>query len=132
MSSEFKICDKVRVSENYPKDMDDGFAGCVGELWRPSDDGWDVAFDRNGWLDLTGRDHCWYIGSEWLTKVEEKPAKPPQTYKGNGKHEWQHVAMDGQTFAVRRLRVPGGWLYRDERVKAMVFVPMPEVVKHKV
>jgi hypothetical protein len=40
--------------------------------------------------------------------------------------------MDGQTFAVRRLRVPGGWLYRDERVKAMVFVPMPEVVKHKV
>jgi hypothetical protein len=140
MSSEFKIGDKVRVSENYPKDIDDGFAGCVGELWRACGDGWDVGFDHDGWRDTTGRDHCWYIESEWLTKVEEKPKKPPQTYKGNGtqtykgngKHEWQHVAMDGQTFAVRRLRVPGGWLYRDERVKAMVFVPMPEVVKHKV
>jgi hypothetical protein len=132
MSSEFEIGDKVRVSEHYPVDWDDGgVAGCVGKILRASRDGWDVGFDHGGWSDDVS-DHCWYIESEWLTKVEEKPTKPPQTYKGNGKHEWQYVAMDGQTCAVRRLRVPGGWLYRDERVKAMVFVPMPEVVKHKV
>jgi hypothetical protein len=127
MSSEFKIGDKVRVSENYPKDIDDGFAGCVGELWRACGDGWDVGFDHDGWRDTTGRDHCWYIESEWLTKVEEKPTKPPQTYKGNGKHVWEPVVD-----LTKRLRVPGGWLYTYGCEGAMCFVPMPEVVKHKV
>lgn len=65
-----------------------------------------------------------------------------QEYRGNGNHEWETVAVAELTF-VDRLRVPGGWLYRtttDNRTintsisggSAVVFVPMPEVVKHAV
>jgi hypothetical protein len=64
--------------------------------------------------------------------------KADQKYKGNGNHEWEFAALN-----TYRLRVPGGWLYRYEipgdgasRKEAPVvstqFVPMPEVVKHKV
>jgi hypothetical protein len=54
-----------------------------------------------------------------------------QTYRGNGNHEWENVTKWG---SVRRLRVPGGWIYRTGIGKAAstVYVPMPEVVKHKV
>lgn len=75
-----------------------------------------------------------------------------QTYLGNGKHFWESVIEGqelgelGDTFVtndVDRLRVPGGWLYQTRtthysedavfnRVNNLVFVPMPEVVKHKV
>lgn len=74
-----------------------------------------------------------------------------QEYRGNGNHEWETV-VEGRELIhlndtcistnVNRLRVPGGWLYRVERimndhkerscVSETVFVPMPEVVKHKV
>jgi hypothetical protein len=52
--------------------------------------------------------------------------------------------MDGADFDyTSRLRVPGGWLYRNTFATAsageitgpfvnVTFVPMPEVVKHKV
>jgi hypothetical protein len=82
--------------------------------------------------------------------------KADQKYKGNGNHEWEFAALN-----TYRLRVPGGWLYRYELpaqyamsycqpswsgvnpgpahaerqsdgMCAMQFVPMPEVVKHKV
>jgi hypothetical protein len=58
--------------------------------------------------------------------------KPSQAYKGNGKHTWEAVVDqdDDNSYPTRRLRVPGGYIYR--RASAMVFVPMPEVVKHKV
>ena len=58
-----------------------------------------------------------------------------QEYRGNGNHEWEIVieAKDAAAFdRVERLRVPGGWLYRDDRTMTTVLVPMPEVVKHKV
>lgn len=64
----------------------------------------------------------------------------PQTYRGNGNHEWEHVSIDGEgvTFT-RRLRVPGGWIYNmvlnvgnevdgNKNIANSVFVPMPEVV----
>jgi hypothetical protein len=65
-----------------------------------------------------------------------------QTYKGNGEHDWELVHSTSDTFS-DRLRVPGGWLYRVVTnthyigiaygtVVNTVFVPMPEVVKHKV
>jgi hypothetical protein len=138
MSSEFKIGDKVRVSENYPKYLDTySFADSAGELVRTTignDSYWMVSFDHGGWPDdLTDHKHCWSIESKWLTKVgwlpkvEEKPNKPPQTYKGNGKHVWEPVVD-----LTKRLRVPGGWLYTYGCEGAMCFVPMPEVVKHKV
>lgn len=46
----------------------------------------------------------------------------PQAYRGNGSHSWEHVAYD-----VRRLRVPGGWLYKPQSSGAC-FVPVPSVV----
>lgn len=57
-----------------------------------------------------------------------------QEYRGNGEHEWEpvHYALgNGKT---SRLRVPGGWLYRHTygANDVIAFVPMPEVVKHKV
>jgi hypothetical protein len=60
-----------------------------------------------------------------------------QDYKGNGAHKWEKVWANEASFTYR-LRVPGGWIYRfalkrPERYhQSMVFVPMPEVVKHKV
>jgi hypothetical protein len=54
-----------------------------------------------------------------------------QEYRGNGQHKWEGVLMEGG-HAVSRLRVPGGWLYKDMMVRSTVFVPMPAVVKHQV
>lgn len=66
-----------------------------------------------------------------------------QTYKGNGSHMWEEVAIveiDGNYDETMRLRVPGGWLYHNEaqvidpvtgetRVsRSMVFVPLPAVL----
>ena len=73
----------------------------------------------------------------------------PQDYKGNGEHDWEGVTYDesyeaGIMDCTERLRVPGGWLYRhttsvfnEDKTEfsanvTMTFVPMPEVVKHKV
>jgi hypothetical protein len=53
----------------------------------------------------------------------------PQPYKGNGQHEWEIVNSNTWPH-MRRLRVPGGWLYTNGATET--FVPMPEVVKHKV
>ncbi len=40
--------------------------------------------------------------------------------------KFETVLMDaGHRFD--RLRVPGGWIYRDTRIGAMVFVPEPEL-----
>lgn len=60
-------------------------------------------------------------------------SKPSQAYKGNGQHDWEPVLPPSTDFVqVRRLRVPGGWLYGTDDEGTMTFVPMPEVVKHKV
>lgn len=64
-----------------------------------------------------------------------------QEYRGNGKHTWEEVSkVDNADVAslTARLRVPGGWLYAVATAAQgghsfnTVFVPMPEVVKHKV
>lgn len=61
-----------------------------------------------------------------------KAKKESQAYKGNGKHSWEPVTGEGHdTYLIAyRLRVPGGYLYHADG--NVVFVPMPEVVKHKV
>jgi hypothetical protein len=61
--------------------------------------------------------------------VPTKKKRPhgAQEYKGNGNHEWEDVV--GFT---SRLRVPGGWLYRDGPSETMCFVPVPEVVGYAV
>lgn len=69
-------------------------------------------------------------------------AEKSQEYRGNGNHEWEHAQNDAPedhlSSLVNRLRVPGGWLYRvyssvgPKHEISIVFVPMPEVVKHKV
>lgn len=70
----------------------------------------------------------------------------PQDYKGNGKHKFEEVYLHmredtkpTEFDAMQRLRVPGGWLYRNIVASntngthvMTTFVPMPEVVKHKV
>jgi hypothetical protein len=60
--------------------------------------------------------------------VTPKKARPhgPQEYKGNGNHEWERVATN-----VMRLRVPGGWVYKDLGA-GIVFVPTPEVVGYAI
>lgn len=60
-----------------------------------------------------------------------EPEHKSQEYRGNGKHDWE-VVVPGEDEGVERLRVPGGWLYRDNATREVTFVPMPEVVKHKV
>lgn len=64
-----------------------------------------------------------------------------EAYRGNGKHDWEFVVEcydeddNEENGHVMRLRVPGGWLYNVTNAHAQantVFVPMPEVVKHKV
>lgn len=63
----------------------------------------------------------------------------PQTYKGNGRHDWEIVNTNSMgTTTTGRLRVPGGWLYQvvteydGVSYTDMAFVPMPAVVKHEV
>jgi hypothetical protein len=53
-----------------------------------------------------------------------------QKYLGNGAHTWEMVS--GAALGVRRLRVPGGWLYRDSYTDTTVFVPMPDVVGYEI
>lgn len=72
-----------------------------------------------------------------VVKAEPKPKKRPhgaQEYKGNGKHSWERVEGDAYV-RTERLRVPGGWLYRNVRgefTKAMTFVPVPQAVGYAV
>jgi hypothetical protein len=54
--------------------------------------------------------------------------KQSQKYKGHGEHAWE----TDRTSGTQRLRVPGGWLYRMNYAAMATFVPMPDVVKHKV
>ena len=58
-------------------------------------------------------------------------ATQSQEYRGNGNHTWEGVINVGG-YTVDRLRVPGGWLYRDMKTATLAFVPMPEVVRHAV
>lgn len=54
-----------------------------------------------------------------------------QSYHGNGEHTWERVAPGRRPgMQTMRLRVPHGWLYLEG--EALAFVPMPDVVKHKV
>lgn len=63
-----------------------------------------------------------------VAAVVKKAPKGAQAYKGNGKHEWELVSR-----ATFRLRVPGGWLYRDSTdAGTMVFVPVPDVVGYPI
>ena len=67
-----------------------------------------------------------------LTPAPPKRPKGPQTYLGNGRHDWQEVTNGGLAdWATVRLRVPGGFLYRYGD-GAPVFVPMPDVVGYVV
>jgi hypothetical protein len=97
-----------------------------------------VKFDT--WAEGHGEgDHEWYFydfDAKCFTITVDKPEKPKATkrphgaqeYKGNGKHAWEYV-----TKQTERLRVPGGWLYRDSaNAGATVFVPVPEVVGYAV
>lgn len=70
-------------------------------------------------------------------KPEAKAKKAPkgkQAYKGNGKHLWEDVLAEGISYGYRtkRLRVPGGWLYRSDMDTASVFVPTPAVVGYAI
>lgn len=70
------------------------------------------------------------------TPAKRKTPKGAQAYKGNGKHCWELVAECDETNTItERLRVPGGWVYRDrtsEETGAGVFVPVPNVVGYVV
>lgn len=64
------------------------------------------------------------------TEKQKKSPNGAQKYFGNGEHEWEPV-VDPLT---ERLRVPGGWLYRDCSYDnaTMVFVPCPDAVGYAV
>jgi hypothetical protein len=64
-------------------------------------------------------------------KAKKKTPKGQQAYKGNGKHKWELVVVEDEGSNVHRLRVPGGWLYRDNW-NGLVFVPVPEAVGYVV
>ena len=50
-----------------------------------------------------------------------------QEYRGNGNHTWEQVLVEAGA-RIDRLRVPGGWLYRDSKIGALVFVPIVDVM----
>jgi hypothetical protein len=137
----FEVGDKVRVVKPECGKRRDA-VGIVVEV-----DACSVGVEFKGWRDghdgpwTDGRKSCWnfYEPQEQLVliraakKVDPKPVKPSQAYLGNGKHKWEDVVAGtdfGDIPYVKRLRVPGGWLYKVR--SATVLVPMPEVVKHKV
>ena len=62
------------------------------------------------------------------TTAKAEAPKGKQEYKGNGSHDWEAVGDSG----IRRLRVPGGWLYRAGYTPTTTFVPMPDVVGYKI
>lgn len=71
--------------------------------------------------------------AEVVTKAKPKSPHGKQEYKGNGKHDWEAVVTDAiSTWTLKRLRVPGGWLYRDIFGNSLTFVPVPSVVGYKV
>jgi hypothetical protein len=109
--SELKIGDRVRMTACYL----DRLVGGIAKVVRSDIDGI----------------HCIEFENPSRSQIESrKPkSKAKQGYKGNGRHEWEQVTAEGTT---QRLRIPGGWIYRDSHVLAAVFIPMPEVVKHKV
>jgi hypothetical protein len=54
-----------------------------------------------------------------------------QSYHGNGNHKWEAVCPGLRPGTqTMRLRVVGGWLYKDDG--AIAFCGLPEVLKHKV
>jgi hypothetical protein len=140
---EFNEGDKVRVIRPECGKRR-GSIGTVVEI-----DGDYVGVEFKGWADGHDgpfKDHrktCWnfFDVQKQLLVIEPTPvkpepapkvAKPDQSYKGNGKHTWECVVVGGVLSPrTERLRVPGGWLYKP-RATSAVFVPMPEVVKHKV
>lgn len=67
----------------------------------------------------------------WALEANEAQY-PDQRYRGNGKHNWEAVVQAREGHPVSRLRVPSGWLYRDDKTGHMQFVPLSEVMKHKV
>jgi hypothetical protein len=137
--SKLKIGDRVRVTKCYIDRLVGGTAKVVKsdnsyhciEFENPTFEQRQILHD-GPFQDA--RETCWYLDAVDGTRVEliesRKPkSKAKQGYKGNGRHEWEQVTAEGTT---QRLRIPGGWIYRDSHVLAATFVPMPEVVKHKV
>lgn len=136
MSNKFKVGDEVECWSTLADDNPNGLKGTVVAV---EDGQVEVAFP--GWTEghsgkaSEGNDrwYFWPDNSNWdeeYIKLVEKPkkakaSKAKQTYKGNGKHTWELV-IEGTV----RLRVPGGWLYRDTFVGGTTFVPVPEVVGH--
>jgi hypothetical protein len=138
--SELKIGDRVRMTACYL----DRLVGGIAKVVRSDIDGIHcIEFENPSRSQMEvlhegpfndGRETCWYLDDTESTKVELIESRKPkslakQAYKGNGQHSWEKVTEEGTT---QRLRIPGGWIYRDSHVLAAVFIPMPEVVKHKV
>jgi hypothetical protein len=125
--TKYKVGDKVCA-----KRLDQWTDGLVGEVIEADTDGTIlVLFDADA---AAGAGHGARLNEWWLgvTDVDPyegtEPRKAPhgkQEYKGNGKHQWEDVAS-----FTKRLRVPGGWLYRSDG--SLAFVPVPEVVGYKV
>lgn len=133
---------KVTKKLKFPKGLQVQYVGSeltkglLGVVVATDEHGPIVRFEgwHGGWAyQDKGPENCWCCAPNELkitTPVQTKlPAKPSQVYKGNGKHTWEMVTPSGRV--TQRLRVPGGWLYKPDG-SAAVFVPMPEVVKHKV
>lgn len=143
MATELKKGDKVVVAtDNHVQSLHDRTGVVVEVTEHGSVDvvfkGWnDPRYGHSGNALDGSTNHRWfyktsnYDGWKHLTVVPPKPKatkKPSQAYKGNGNHEWERSA-----YQTSRLRVPGGYLYLYTGINnTMAFVPMPEVVKHKV
>jgi thiol-disulfide isomerase/thioredoxin len=128
----FKVGDVVRLTKGAHEVYGVGFEG---EGIVEKDDLGDSIPYR---VQFPG-DWSWFDAEQLEMVKKAKAPKAPkapkasQEYRGNGKHEWEDV-----TKGTQRLRVPGGWVYGcgvdlgDTSNFGMVFVPMPDVVKHKV
>lgn len=129
--TEFKVGDRVMLTQDKGNAAKLGAEAVVVEPnWLPPGSGryLKIKWDRSK-PHVNGQMDGGYMPNDFkLVKSAPKDKKPSQAYKGNGNHSWDVVVPK----MTDRLRVPGGYIYRDIQSCAAVFVPMPDVVKHKV
>ena len=135
MMKHFKIGDKVRIRKDANTSAFAVKPGATATVIRDpyvspyisnyvgyTQVEWDNTKKRNG------QRHGGYK-RDWFELVPAKrKSRATQDYKGNGNHTWEVVIpmKDHEEFSVeamKRLRVPGGWLYADDNLTFATFVP---------
>ena len=123
---------KLKVGDQVKSTIDVGTEGLKGMIVGIKDSFYEVQFEgwdlgHNGSSEDNNIRDRWYLTDSEVKVVLRKTTTSKQTYRGNGKHNFEMVVENGYG-DVMRLRVPGGWLYRDLGSCSTVFVPLVDVM----